>query len=75
MYECGTCGYKTKRKWSFDYHNNRIIHCKPKAVVITKSFEQNDSSDNEPICGVIMTAEFFEPKGSFGHTCNNCISI
>ena len=23
MYECGTCGYKIKRKWSFDYHNNR----------------------------------------------------
>jgi len=51
------------------------IHCKTKAIVIKKSFEQNDSSDNEPICGVIMTSEFFEPKDSFGHTCNNCILI
>ena len=73
MYECGTCGYKIKS------HLTTItivkIHCKTKAVVITKSFEQNDSSDNEPICSVIMTSEFFEPKGSFGHTCNNCILI
>ena len=29
MYECATCGYETKRKWSFDYHNNRKKKCKP----------------------------------------------
>ena len=32
MYECGTCGYQTKRKWSFDYHNNRKIPCQPLRV-------------------------------------------
>ena len=33
MYECATCGYQTKRKWSFDYHNNRKTNCKPKAIL------------------------------------------
>jgi hypothetical protein len=72
MYECGTCGYTTKRSFNFDLHNNRKIPCKPKAAIISKSFEQNDSSDIELISGVIITPEFFEPNGSFGHTCNNC---
>ena len=33
MYECATCGYQTKRKWSIDYHNNRKTPCKPKNVI------------------------------------------
>jgi len=33
MYECATCGYQTKRKWSFDYHNSRKTPCKPKAIL------------------------------------------
>ena len=39
MFECATCGYQTKRKWSFDYHNSRKTPCKPK--VNTENVNKN----------------------------------
>ena len=29
-YNCPNCGYGTNRKWSFEYHTNRKVPCKPK---------------------------------------------
>jgi hypothetical protein len=34
-YLCEHCGYKTNRKWSFDYHLNRKKPCKPKEIEST----------------------------------------
>ena len=35
MFECGTCGYQTKRSFNFNLHNNRKIPCKPKVMTET----------------------------------------
>jgi hypothetical protein len=60
MYECGTCGYETKRKWSIDYHNNRKIKCKPKAVETSKP-------ENDAINLICQST-----NGLLEHTCVKC---
>ena len=37
-YNCPNCDYGTNRKWSFEYHTNRKIPCKPK---------ENESTNND----------------------------
>ena len=71
MYECGTCGYTTKRSFNFDLHTNRKIPCKPKVAIISKSFEPNKGSKNEPICSVIEPFESFKTNDNLA--CNKCL--
>ena len=55
MFECGKCGYTTKRKWSFDYHNNRKIPCEANPDQVKKKSKVSKSEQIGIICPQITT--------------------
>ena len=62
MYICEICGYETKRKWSFDYHNNRVNKCKPKSEShIDRNIDRN--------------SEVSEISALKGEECKLCIEV
>ena len=72
-YLCEHCGYKTNRKWSFDYHINRKKPCKPKETESTNDEEY--ANCNENVTFVTPASEYVkipDKPSSKGLTCPTC---
>ena len=83
MFECATCGYQTKRKWSFDYHNSRKTPCKPKNINDNVKKNVNNCENvkkNNDIINKFVNLNVKEEtviplKTSYALTCPICLKL
>ena len=77
MYECGTCGYQTKRSYNFNLHNSRKTPCKPKLIVADEKNNLNSKGKPELNGKDLNVSLSFDVngKGLCNNICQECTKV